>query len=254
MARRRYELTDHEWSIIEPLLPNKPLGVPRVDDRRVLNGILWRFRTGSPWAEVPERYGPSTTCYNRFVRWRKAGVWDQLLEEISKAYDGDIIMIDSTCVRVHQHGGTKKKGALDNGGMGRSRGGLTSKIHALVDAEGRPVTLRLTAGQVHDSVEAEALLDGALSDGSTLLADKGYDSNAIRALAEKNKTWANIPVRSNRKDAFAFSAWVYRQRNLVERFFNRIKQFRGIATRYDKDPRNFLAAVKLVALRIWCAA
>ena len=98
------------------------------------------------------------------------------------------------------------------------------------------------------------MLDGALGDGSTLLADKGYDSNAIRALAEKNKTWANIPVRSNRKGTFAFSAWVYRQRNLVERFFNRIKQFRGIATRYDKDPRNFLAAVKLVAVRIWCAA
>ena len=110
MARRRYELTDHEWSIIEPLLPNKPRGVPRVDDRRVLNGILWRFRTGSPWAEIPERYGPPTTCYNRFVRWRKAGVWDRLLEEISKAYDGDNIMIDSTCVRVHQHGATGKKG------------------------------------------------------------------------------------------------------------------------------------------------
>lgn len=138
--------------------------------------------------------------------------------------------------------------------MGRSRGGLTSKIHALVDAEGRPVTLRLTAGQVHDSVEAEALLDGTLSDGSTLLADKGYDNNAIRALADEHKVWANIPVRSNRKGAFVFSAWVYRQRNLVERVFNRIKQFRGIATRYDKDPLNFLAAVKLVALRIWCAA
>jgi transposase len=110
MTRRRYELTEHEWSIIQPFLPNKPRGVPRVDDRRVLNGILWRFRTGSPWAEIPERYGPSTTCYNRFVRWRKAGVWDRLLDEISKAYDGDIVMIDSTCVRVHQHGATGKKG------------------------------------------------------------------------------------------------------------------------------------------------
>jgi len=110
MTRRRYELTEQEWAIIQPLLPNKPRGVPRVDDRRVLNGILWRFRTGSPWAEIPERYGPSTTCYNRFVRWRKAGVWDRLLEEISKAYDGDIVMIDSTCVRVHQHGATGKKG------------------------------------------------------------------------------------------------------------------------------------------------
>ena len=110
MARRRYELTDVEWSIIEPLLPNKPRGVPRVDDRRVLNGILWRFRTGSPWAEVPERYGPSTTCYNRFVRWRKAGVWDRLLGAVSAAFAGEIVMIDSTCVRVHQHGATGKKG------------------------------------------------------------------------------------------------------------------------------------------------
>jgi len=70
MAQRRYELTDFEWSIIEPLLPNKPRGVPRVDDRRVLNGIYWRLRTGSPWADIPERHGPYTTCYNRFVRWR----------------------------------------------------------------------------------------------------------------------------------------------------------------------------------------
>ena len=110
MTRRRFELTDEEWSIIAPLLPNKPRGVPRVDDRRVLNGILWRFRTGSPWADVPERYGPHTTCYNRFVRWREAGVWDRLLAEVSKEYAGDLVMIDSSCVRVHQHGATGKKG------------------------------------------------------------------------------------------------------------------------------------------------
>ena len=110
MTRRRHELTDREWSILSPLLPNKPRGVPRVDDRRVLNGILWRFRTGSPWAEIPDRYGPSTTGYNRFVRWRKAGVWDRLLEAVSEAYDSDIVMIDSTCVRVHQHAATGKRG------------------------------------------------------------------------------------------------------------------------------------------------
>ncbi|MBW9073045.1 IS5 family transposase (plasmid) [Agrobacterium tumefaciens] len=251
MTRRRYELTDHEWSIISSLLPNKPRGVPRVDDRRVLNGILWRFRTGSPWSEVPERYGRPTTCYNRFVRWRKAGVWDRLLKAVSEAYDGDIVMIDSTCVRVHQHAANGKKGDRDDGCMGRSRGGLTSKIHALVDAEGRPVTLRLTGGQIADCTEADALTDD-LGEGDILLADKGYDTNAIRAKAAERKAWANIPPKATRKGSFSFSRWVYRQRNLVERFFNKIKQFRGIATRYDKRPENYLAAVKLVAARIWC--
>ncbi|MEE9987487.1 MAG: IS5 family transposase [Agrobacterium pusense] len=251
MTRRRYELTDHEWSIISSLLPNKPRGVPRVDDRRVLNGILWRFRTGSPWSEVPERYGRPTTCYNRFVRWRKAGVWDRLLKAVSEAYDGDIVMIDSTCVRVHQHAANGKKGDRDDGCMGRSRGGLTSKIHALVDAEGRPVTLRLTGGQIADCTEADALTDD-LGEGDILLADKGYDTNAIRAKAAERKAWANIPPKATRKGSFSFSRWVYRQRNLVERFFNKIKQFRGIATRYDKRPENYLAAIKLVAARIWC--
>ena len=136
--------------------------------------------------------------------------------------------------------------------MGRSRGGLTSKIHALVDAGGRPVALRLAGGHVHDSQEAEALLE-AMPEGATLLADKGYDSNAIREAAARKNAWANIPSRSNRKRRFAFSGWVYRQRNLVERFFNRIKHFRAIATRYDKCPENYLAAVKLICARIWCA-
>jgi transposase len=73
MTPRRYELSDFEWSIIEPLLLNKPRGVPRSDDREVLNGIYWRLRTGSPWADIPERYGPATTCYNRLVCWAKIG-------------------------------------------------------------------------------------------------------------------------------------------------------------------------------------
>ena len=108
---RRHELSDREWAIIQPLLPQKSRGVPRVDDRRVINGILWRFRAGTPWRDVPERYGPRTTLYNRFTRWRAAGIWDRILEAISEAYDGDIVMIDSSCVRVHQHGAAGKRGA-----------------------------------------------------------------------------------------------------------------------------------------------
>jgi transposase len=109
--------------------------------------------------------------------------------------------------------------------MGRSRGGLTTKIHALVDAEGRPVRLELTAGQAGDAPMAEKLLSD-LQPGSTLLADRVYDTDAIRTFAKDRKSWANIPMKRNRKQTFSFSRWVYRQRNIVERFFNRIKQMR----------------------------
>jgi len=106
----RYDLTDFEWRAIEPHLPNKPRGVPRVDDRRVLNGIFWVLRSGSPWADLPDRYGPPTTIYNRFNRWRKAGVWDRLMDAIVAAHEGDVQMIDSSIVRVHQQGATAKRG------------------------------------------------------------------------------------------------------------------------------------------------
>ena len=109
--------------------------------------------------------------------------------------------------------------------------------------------MRLTGGQVHDSREAEALLD-AMPEGATLLADKGYDSNAIRAAAAARKAWANIPSRSNRRQRFAFSGWLYRQRNLVERFFNTLKHYRRIATRHDKLGSSFLAMVKLACIRL----
>ncbi len=104
-----YALTDFEWSVIQPLLPNKPRGVPRVDDRRVLNGIFWVLRTGAPWRALPAEFGPRTTCYNRFVRWRKAGVFDRILAAVTEAYDGGIQMIDSTSVRVRQHAANSKK-------------------------------------------------------------------------------------------------------------------------------------------------
>jgi len=102
----RFDLTDFEWRVIAPLLPNKPRGVPRVDYRRVLNGIFWVLR----WGDLPERYGPRTACYNRFMRWRKASVWDRMMDAITAAHDGDIQMIDSTSVRAHQQAATAKRG------------------------------------------------------------------------------------------------------------------------------------------------
>ena len=99
----RYELTEYEWSTIRPILPNKARGVPRVDDRRVLNGIFWVLGSGAPWRDLPECYGPYTTCYNRFVRWRRARIWRRLMDALAAAHDAAVQMIDTTIVRVHQH-------------------------------------------------------------------------------------------------------------------------------------------------------
>jgi transposase len=105
----RYDLTDFEWSVIEPLLPMDRRGPKPQNNRQVLNGIFWVLRAGAPWRDLPERYGPYTTAYNRFNRWRKAGIWDRLMDAIVKAHNGKVQMIDSSIVRVHQHASGVKK-------------------------------------------------------------------------------------------------------------------------------------------------
>ena len=130
---------------------------------------------------------------------------------------------------------------------------MTSKIHAVVDSNGLPVRLALTPGEAHDNRLAGKLLS-RLKSGSMLLADRGYDPDWIRELAMKKGAWANIPPKSNRSDPICFSPYLYRARNQVERFFNRIKQCRGVATRYDRLAGNYLAFVQLASIRLWLAA
>jgi transposase len=134
--------------------------------------------------------------------------------------------------------------------MGRSRGGLTSKIHAVVDTNGLPIRVAVSAGEAHDNRLASKLLS-RLKSGTMLLADRGYDADWIRALAAKRHAWANIPPRSNRNDPICFSPYLYRGRNLIERFFNKLKQYRRVATRYDKLAANYLAFVQLASIRLW---
>lgn len=134
--------------------------------------------------------------------------------------------------------------------MGRSRGGLTTKIHARVDAKGRPVRLLISPGEVHDVACAEALLDG-LEKHAVVIADKGYDADRVRAHIRSQGAIPNIPNRSNRKKKFRWKKAIYRERNHVERFFNKLKQFRRVATRYDKLGATFFAFVKLASVRIW---
>ncbi len=137
--------------------------------------------------------------------------------------------------------------------MGRSRGGLTTKIHALVDANGLPITLKLTPGQAHDGRSAQDMLE-SVEAGDILLADRAYDSDGLRQSLDQRGAWGNIAIMPKRKRRPAFSAWLYRQRNAVERFFNKLKHFRAAATRYDKRDDNFLATIKLASVRIWLRA
>ena len=133
--------------------------------------------------------------------------------------------------------------------MGRSRGGLTTKVHALVDARGLPIRMVLTAGHVNDSQAVPALL-ADLSPHSVVLADKGYDADWIRSMIEARGCAPNIPARSNRTQRFCFSKTLYRERNRIERFFCKMKQFRRVATRYEKHAANDLAMLKLAAIRL----
>jgi transposase len=188
----RYELADHEWAAIKPMLPNKPRGVPRVNDRRVLNGIFWVLRSGAPWRDLPAAFGPYTTCYNRFVRWRRAGVWSRIIDALAAAHDAAVQMIDTSIVRVHQHGACITRNQRQS--MGRSRGGLTSKIHAVVDSNGLPVRLALSPGEAHDVRLAGKLLS-RLKSGSMLLADRG---RRARGPTSRRKTIAAIRSASAR--------------------------------------------------------
>ena len=134
--------------------------------------------------------------------------------------------------------------------MGRSRGGLTTKIHALVDANDNPIALKLTEGQAHGGRSAGDLL-GDLGGGQILLADRAYDSDALRNSLAARGAWANVKPMPRRINIPSFSSFLYRYRNLVERFFGKIKHFRAVATRFEKHDANYLAVVKLVAARIW---
>jgi len=134
--------------------------------------------------------------------------------------------------------------------MGRSRGGLTTKIHAVVDANGLPILLKLSPGQAHDGRSAADML-ATVGAGQILLADRAYDSDRLRKDLADRGAWANIKPMPGRVNVPAFSPFLYRYRNLVERFFNKLKHFRAVATRYEKHDQNYLALVKLAAIKIW---
>ena len=242
---RRYALRDDQWERIKDFLPGREghVGGTAPDNRLFLDAVLYRFRAGVPWRDLPERFGDWNIVYQRFNRWAKSGVFERIFKLLASDHDNEYMMIDATIVRAHQHSaGARKKRHASNRPI---RGGLTTKIHALVDGLGNPVELMLTPGQAHDLTCAEPLIEAA--DPGALIGDKAFDVDPlIDALIERGITPV-IPPKASRKTKRACDFALYCERNLIERFFNKLKQFRAIATRYDKLARNFLAGVQLAS-------
>jgi transposase len=164
----RYELSNFEWAAIKPFLPNKSRGVRRVNDRRVLNGIFWVLRSGAPWRDLPVCYGPRTTCYNRFVRWRKAGVWDRIMNSLAAAHDAAVQMIDTSIVRVHQHAACIARNRSQS--MGRSRGGLTSACSISKRSRSSPNRCRTECAPGHLSRRRALRFEGSQADCGSMLS------------------------------------------------------------------------------------
>ena len=248
---QRYALRDDQWIKIRDFLPGREghVGGTAADNRLFVDAIIYRYRTGIPWRDLPERYGDWKATHKRLRRWCESGVFARILEALAFDADAEYMSVDLTSVRAHQHSaGAQKKDGEDQA-IGRSRGGLTTKIHAIVDALGNPVALSLTPGQAADITQAVALLDQV--EPEALLADKGYDSDALIETLKERGITPVIPSKANRREARKTDFALYRERNLVERFFNKLKQYRALATRYDKLANTFLAAVALVCVLFW---
>ncbi|MQU04023.1 IS5 family transposase, partial [Pseudomonas sp. FSL R10-2245] len=267
---KRYELPDAAWDLVADIFTkNQRTGRPRADDRLMLNGILWVLCSGAAWRDMPERFGPWSTIYQRFRGWRDCGAFDQMLKRLhirlneQGLIDLETWMIDSTAVRATRaSSGAGKKGDFEepqDHALGRSRGGLTTKIHMLCDANGVPLRFLLSGGQASDIAYAQPLLDQACIPSLRgrprkrcrwLLADKGYDAEALRQYCDRYRMQPVIPLRSMKRKTKPglprlFDRPKYRQRNIIERMFGWLKENRRIVTRFDKLATSFAAMVSL---------
>jgi transposase len=200
--------------------------------RTFLEGVGFIMRTGAQWRALPKYYGHFKTVHKRFLSWAKKDIWNSILFYFSQDCDVESIMLDGSVVRAHACASGYKKNSQEAQALGRSKGGFTTKIHALVDALGNPLRFILTPGQSSEIKQASKLIEGIQN--RNVLGDKAYDCDAFIQKIESQNCVAIIPPKENRKIKREVDYILYKERHLIECFFSKVKQFRRVFSRFDK--------------------
>ncbi len=264
----RHSLTDHEWNTIRTFLPpERPRRKGRrwCPHRKIISGMLWILATGAAWRDVPEEFGNWATVYGRFRRWNNEGLWDRIHRRLLSRFDHlgridrGLWCVDGSVVRAHRAaaGALRRSGGWESQALGRSRGGFSTKIHLVTDAIGNLLSVTATPGQSGEAPEFPHVMqdvavrfDPKSRRPRAVAGDKGYSSQAIHDWLSHRSIKAVIPKRSHERRPGRFPAKQYRRRNIVERTIGRLKEFRRIATRYDKYASSYIAFIKIAATRI----
>lgn len=214
--------------------------------RLFIEAIYYVCRSGCQWRLLPAYYGHWRAIHKRFRSWIVHNIWQKLFEYFKQEPDMEWVSIDSTIIRAHACSAGYGKNSRAQESLGRSKGGFTTKIHALVDALGNPLKFALTAGQRHDITQAGYLTADVLD--TTILADTAYYAKHFINQFTKSPC---IPPRSNTKEPLFYDEYLYQERHVIECFFGKIKHFRRIFSRYDKSALSYLSFLHFVGALIW---